>query len=126
MMTFSVVKPRDFGPSVETTARILPWKSPAPSTAQRSDELTLLQLSLAAQALDALAECGHATSSDAEPRSPSPATAATARATKTRVTFLRYGWLKSVLSRGFAGPAARSATLAMSSRVTRWPTSAAA
>src|SRR5262245_337404 len=52
-------------------------------------ELTLLQLTLAAQALDALTECGHATSSDAGPRSPSPATAATARATKTRVTFLR-------------------------------------
>src|SRR2546429_236407 len=38
MMTFSVVKPRDFGPSVETTARIFPWKRPAPSTAHRSDD----------------------------------------------------------------------------------------
>jgi len=37
-MTFSVVTPFDFDPSVETTARILPWKSPAPRIAHRSDE----------------------------------------------------------------------------------------
>jgi len=55
-----------------------------------------------------------------------PAIAASARATNTRVTFLRYGCVKSVLSRGFAGPAARSATRAIRSRVSRWPTSAAA
>src|SRR5262249_45696668 len=36
MMTLSVLTPFARGPSVETTARILPWKSPAPSTCQRS------------------------------------------------------------------------------------------
>src|SRR5207302_1657996 len=41
-------------------------------------ELALLQLALAAQPLDALAERRHATSSDAAPASPNPATAATA------------------------------------------------
>src|SRR2546425_4538408 len=88
-------------------------------------ELPLLQLALAPEAFDALAERRHATSSDVAP-SWRPAIAAIARATNTRVTFLRYGCVKSVLSRGFAGPAARSATRAIRSRVSRWPTSAAA
>ena len=37
MMTLSVLTPLPRGPSVETTARILPWKSPAPSTCHCSE-----------------------------------------------------------------------------------------
>src|SRR6266511_212738 len=37
MMTLSVFTPLARGPSVETTARIFPWKSPAPSTCHFSE-----------------------------------------------------------------------------------------
>src|SRR5213594_3143208 len=52
-------------------------------------ELPLLQLALGAQALDALAERGHATSSAGQPAGASPARDASARATNTRVIFFR-------------------------------------
>src|SRR4030095_8781440 len=89
-------------------------------------ELALLKLALGSEQSDTLAQRRHATSSDAGPFPASPAMAVSARATNTRVTRLRYGCVKSVLSSGLAGPAARSATRAICSRVSRSPTSAAA
>src|SRR2546425_826659 len=52
-------------------------------------ELPLLQLALGAQALDALAERGHAPPSAGQPAGASPARDASARATNTRVIFFR-------------------------------------
>src|SRR5512145_1190848 len=88
-------------------------------------ELPLLQLALPPQRLDPLAERGHAGSSRVTGVS-RPAIRASARATYTRVTFLRYGCVRSVLSSGRAGPAAASAAASITSPVSRWPTSAAA
>ena len=44
---------------------------------------------------------------------PDPARRRSARSTYTRVIFLRYGWVKSVLSSGFDGRLARSAVVVM-------------
>src|SRR5216117_1211377 len=52
-------------------------------------ELALLQLARGAQALDAPAERGHATSAAGSPAGASPARDASARATNTRVIFFR-------------------------------------
>src|SRR5438094_9122174 len=84
-------------------------------------ELALLQLALGTQAFETRAERGHATSAAGRPAGSSPARDASARATNTRVIFFREGWVKSVLSRGFAAPAARSATRVIRAGVSRWP-----
>ena len=82
-------------------------------------ELALLELALHAERLDALAERRHGpdgpwpsndcvASSDTRSLAGMPAMRRSARATNTRVIFLRYGCVKSVLSSGLDGPAATS------------------
>src|SRR3989338_3632153 len=88
-------------------------------------QLALLEPALAPQGLDARAERRHATSAAVRPPAPRPPIARRARATNTRVTFLRYGWVKSVLSSGLDGPAARPAPAAITSGVGLRPTTAA-
>src|SRR5262249_33796416 len=67
-------------------------------------ELALLELPLGSQPFDSLPQAAHAGTA---PSSGSPASRRSARATNTRVIFFRYGWVRSVLSSGFDGPAAR-------------------
>src|SRR5262249_4503250 len=91
-------------------------------------DLALLQAALEPQRLDPRAERAHGSpplSNDMGPAS-RPASRASARATYTRTSRLRYGCVKSVLSSGFAGPAAASAARVIVSDVSRSPTSAAA
>src|SRR5262249_47596031 len=78
-------------------------------------ELALLETALRPQALDARAQGGHGVASRRS-----------ARATKTRLIFFRYGCVKSGLSSGLDGLTAASATRWISSGVSRSPTSSAA
>src|SRR5205823_1581148 len=110
-------------------------------------QLSLLQVALEPQRLDSHPERSHAPVSEGCPGSPGasrayggvgaisgpprstgskPARRASARATYTRTSRLRYGCVKSVLSSGFAGPAAASAARVIVSDVSRSPTSTAA
>src|SRR6267378_3965497 len=101
-------------------------------------QLPLLQVALEPQRLDPLAQRHHVEGGGPEnpgrPSKPSkdegptsrPASRASARATYTRTRRFRYGCVKSVLSSGFAGPAAASAARVMLSEVRRCPTSAVA
>src|SRR3990172_3469472 len=87
-------------------------------------ELALLEATLQPQGLEALAH-RHATSSSLRGLSGRPARRRRARVTKTFVIFLRYGCVRSVLSRGLDGRAATPATSAISAGVRRSPTRSA-
>src|SRR5262245_23815892 len=83
-------------------------------------EMALLELTLGPESLDPLSEARHVSD---ELSDGSPANPLNARLTNTRVIFFRYVWVRSVLSSGLDGTAARDAVASITSAVSRWPSS---